>query len=200
MVRYFNWDISFSHFPWPIIFHIFDRGEQSSLNQNSMSWRTTHWTMRTLPPTVLCRSEQHMLEAKTMSYTFYFFWINSSNFSGEFSKFLKIRALLNTLNIPFSFLNTSTHNTLKCFKIRLPWREWILVFPVFIWPYHVPLCTSYHFCNGPHQLLQLPSYFLVALQTHFLPYWPYADSTPTPDTDGMDGDISCVAHWVLYLE
>lgn len=200
MVRYFNWDISFSHFPWPIIFHIFDRGEQSSLNQNSMSWRTTHWTMRTLPPTVLCRSEQQMLEAKRMTYTFYFFWINSSNFSGEFSKFIKIRALLNTLNIPFSFLNMSTRNTFKCFKNTASLKGMDLSFPCLYLTYCVPLCTSYQFCNRPHQLFQLPSYFLITLQTNFLPYWPYADSTPTPDTDGMDGDISCVAHWVLYLE
>lgn len=141
MVRYFNWDISFSHFPWPIIFHIFDRGEQSSLNQNSMSWRTTHWTMRTLPPTVLCRSEQQMLEAKRMTYTFYFFWINSRNFSGEFSKFIKIRALLNTLNIPFSFLNMSTHSTFKCFKNTASLKGMALGFPCLYWPI-VSLCVQ----------------------------------------------------------
>lgn len=82
-----------------------------------------------------------MLEAKRMSSTFYFFWINSSNFSGEFSKFIKIRALLNALNIPFSVLNMSTHNTFKCFKNTASLKGVDLGFPCH---YLTPSCPSVH--------------------------------------------------------
>jgi hypothetical protein len=61
----------------------------------------------------------------------------------------------------------------------------------------VLLCVTSLDYNGPGTMFQPLSYFLDLLY-HW--HWCYADSMSTPDMAWTNGDISCVTHWVPYLD